>query len=66
MVMGEGQSPSIGHLLKLGEEASLKASKVNKIIEQTKSALGHWEVLADEHGVTKTNIKLIKSRIGTV
>ncbi|MBA4746000.1 MAG: type II toxin-antitoxin system HipA family toxin [Muricauda sp.] len=66
MVMGEGQSPSIGHLLKLGEEASLKESKVNEIIDQTKHALGYWETLADEHGVTKTNIKLIKSRIGTI
>ena len=66
MVMGEGQSPSMGHVLKLGQEAGLKESKVNEIIEQTKSALGHWETLANVHGVTKTNIKLIKSRIGTI
>lgn len=66
MVMGEGQSPSIGHLLKLGEEANLKESKVNEIIDQTKYALSHWEVLAQEYGVTKTNIKFIRSRIVTV
>ena len=66
MVMGEGQSPSVGHLLKLGEEAGLKESKVNEIVAQTKYALGHWEVLADKHGVAKTNIKFIQSRIGTV
>ncbi|MCR9228762.1 MAG: HipA domain-containing protein [Flavobacteriaceae bacterium] len=66
MVMGEGQSPSIGHLLKLGEEANLKQSKVNEIVEQTKYALSHWEVLAQEYGVTKTNIKFIRSRIVTV
>ncbi|MCR9228285.1 MAG: type II toxin-antitoxin system HipA family toxin [Flavobacteriaceae bacterium] len=66
MVMGEGRSPSIEDLFKLGEEASLKPSKVNEIVGQTKYALSHWEVLADEHGVTKTNTKLITSRITTV
>ena len=66
MVMGEGQSPSMDHLLKLGEEAKLKQSKVNEIFEQARYALNQWEVLANEHGVTKTNIKLIKSRMVTI
>lgn len=63
MVMGEGQSPTTGHLVQLGIEANLKRDKIDDIIEQAKYALNQWEVLAENHGVTKANIKLIKSRI---
>ncbi len=63
MVMGEGQSPSIDHLIRLGAEANLKRPKIDEIIEQTKHALHQWEDLAINYGVTKTNIKLIKSRM---
>ncbi|WP_062061186.1 type II toxin-antitoxin system HipA family toxin [Aquimarina longa] len=63
MVMGEGQSPSIDHLVRLGTEANLKSLLIDEIIEQTKDALRRWESLAINYGVTKTNIKLIKSRL---
>ena len=63
MVMGEGQTPSTEHLVKLGIEAGLKGSVIDKIIKQTKEALAQWEHLALNYGVTKTNITLIKSRI---
>ena len=60
LVMGEGQSPRIKHLEKLGKEASLSSQKINEIIEQTKDALSKWEDLANQFGVSKTNIKSIK------
>lgn len=63
MVMGEGQFPTIDHLVKLGIEAHLKRDKIDAVIQQTKNALNQWEILATNHGVTKANIKLIKSRI---
>ncbi|EKF54623.1 HipA-like protein [Galbibacter marinus] len=63
MVMGEGQTPSTDHLVQLGIVANLERNKIDAIIQQTKYALNHWEVLAANHGVTKANIKLIKSRI---
>ena len=63
MVMGEGQSPTIEHLVRLGKEANLKRSEIDDIIEQTRQALEQWENLAINYGVTKTNIKLIKSRM---
>ena len=63
MVMGEGQNPSNEHLIKLGKEANLTHSQVNPIIEQSKHALEQWETLSENHGVSKTNIKLIKSRL---
>lgn len=65
MVMGEGKSPSIAHLLKLAEEANLSQSKVREIIEQTQNALSQWEGLAAEYGVSKANRKQISSRILT-
>ena len=63
MVMGEGQNPTIEHLIKLGKEANLTRSQVDPIIEQAKHALELWETLSENHGVSKTNIKLIKSRL---
>lgn len=66
MVMGEGRVPSIEHLVQLGIEANLKRTKIDEIIEQTKEALNKWESLAANYGVTKTNSKLIKSRIANL
>lgn len=63
MVMGEGQNPSNEHLIKLGKEANLTRSQIAPIIEQSKHALEQWETLSENHGVSKTNIKLIKSRL---
>ena len=53
MVMGEGQTPSIDHLVRLGAEANLKRAKVDEIIEQTKHALHQWENLAINYGGNK-------------
>ena len=63
MVMGEGQSPTLEHLVKLGTEANLKKKKIEEIIAQTGHALSLWETLASNYGVSKTNIRLIKSRM---
>lgn len=63
MVMGEGQSPTLEHLIRLGEQANVKQVKIDEIIAQTKNALNQWEVLATNFGVSKTNSKLIKSRM---
>lgn len=63
MVMGEGQSPSSEHLIKLGKEANLTRSQIIEIVEQTKTALDQWEILAKNHGVSNANISLIKARL---
>lgn len=60
MVMGEGRTPSIQHLKRLGLEAGLRQEQISSIVEQTRSALEQWEALALNYGITKTNIKLIK------
>ncbi|MEM9339411.1 MAG: type II toxin-antitoxin system HipA family toxin [Bacteroidota bacterium] len=63
MVMGEGQSPAKEHLIQLGKEANLTLPQIDRIIEQTQEALSQWETLAKNHGVSKSNIQLIKSRL---
>lgn len=65
MVMGEGQAPSTDHLIRLGLEANLSRSEIDTIVERTKHALDQWETLSKNHGVSKANIKLIKSRLLT-
>jgi len=63
MVMGEGKTPGVEHLAKLGAEAQLPKAKVKQIIEQTKSALSGWKKLAKEYEVSKANISLIEGKM---
>jgi serine/threonine-protein kinase HipA len=63
LVMGEGQSPTTDHLVRLGTVANLSQKKINEIIERTKEALSQWESLAKQFGVLSANIKLITSRL---
>jgi len=61
--MGEGRNPTVDHLRRLGETAALKKTRVNEIIDQTREAVRDWPDLAEAHGVTRTNIKLIGERL---
>lgn len=63
-VLGEGKNPSIKHLTSLGLEVNLSKSKVNAVIDQTRTALGKWDSLASEFGVSATNRVLISKSIG--
>tara|TARA_R110000850_G_scaffold64116_3_gene144250 strand:+ start:28324 stop:29559 length:1236 start_codon:yes stop_codon:yes gene_type:complete len=63
MVLGEGKAPGTEHLLKLGRDADLAASRIQEIITQTRDALAQWSNLAKAHGVRPANIKLIEGRI---
>ena len=65
-VMGEGKSPSLSHLIKLGLEAKLPQSTIDAAIEQTRTALGRWRSLAAEFGVGKANMALIEKRIKSI
>ncbi|HTN37441.1 MAG TPA: type II toxin-antitoxin system HipA family toxin [Arachidicoccus sp.] len=63
MVMGEGNAPQLSHLLKLGIQASLPKGLIDEILNQTKQALSRWKVLASAFNVTKSNLKLIGSKL---
>jgi len=62
-VMGQGKSPGLEQLAKLGASGGLDKKLVASIIAQTQEALSQWETLATQHGVSKANIKLIASRL---
>ena len=63
-VLGEGKNPSSAHLRTLGQKAKLSDKTIAQIIESTRHALGCWRALAQQHGVNRTNIKLIADAIG--
>ena len=63
MVMGEGKNPDKTDLIRLGLEAKLTQSTINEVIEQTQSALSNWAQLAENHGVSRSNIDLIGAKI---
>lgn len=63
MVMGEGRNPTIDHLLKLADEASIKKDRAVEIIDTVKSSLSKWQTLAKQYGVHKANIDLIDKKI---
>lgn len=63
MVMGEGKTPSVDHLIKLGHEAKLSKARITEIIDKTQTALASWEALATEYGVSANNIRLIGKHI---
>jgi len=63
MVLGEGQTPTIDNLTQLGKEAGLKRNQLTEICDQTLHAISKWEKLANNYGVTTTNISLVKSRL---
>jgi serine/threonine-protein kinase HipA len=63
MVMGEGRNITLQHLSKLGSEAQLSKDFIENVIEQTRSALNKWEILAKNYGVSDSNIQLINRKI---
>jgi serine/threonine-protein kinase HipA len=63
MVLGKGKNPGIKDLSKLGQDSNLTKNRVNEILDQTRAALGKWEQLASEFGVSRVNKALISSFI---
>lgn len=66
MVMGEGKNPGIEHLIKLGNEAKIPKARINEIIEQTKSSLAAWPILARQYGVSDATVSLIAKRMNRI
>jgi serine/threonine-protein kinase HipA len=63
MVLGEGKSPGVPHLSKLGADAKLPKTTVRDIIAQTLEALAGWRSLAKAYGVRADNVKRIEARM---
>ena len=63
-VLGEGRSPDVGHLTKLGLDAKIPQETIDNIIARTKSALSRWTERAKQCGVSAGNVKRIRETIG--
>ena len=66
MVMGEGKSPSIGHLRALGRHAGINETKIEEILGRTRNLLGWWSELARVHGVSPATHDLVHTQIKRV
>ncbi len=60
MIMGEGKSPEIDHLLKLAQVGGLKKKRALEIIDEVKKAVSQWEILAKEWGVSAKSSSMIQ------
>jgi len=63
MVMGEGKSPGVDHLTRLGEDSGVQRSILTQMIQQTREAVSTWRELAGAHGVRRTTIRHIEDRL---
>lgn len=63
MLLGEGLSPTLEQLIKLGGMFKLSKQRINSIIDQTRAALNEWQGLAATCGISKANIDLINNRV---
>ncbi len=63
MVMGEGKSPTVEHLRKLGQHAGISSNRVKEIIERTQDTLTKWTQLSESHDLREATHDLVRSHI---
>ena len=54
LIAGEGRNPTDAHLHRAGETMGLESSAMRQIIDEVRTALGHWTELADAVGLSST------------
>jgi serine/threonine-protein kinase HipA len=47
----------------LGLKAKISKTRIDQIIDQTKTAISSWQSLASQYGVSKNNIRLVKNSL---
>lgn len=63
MIMGEGKTPGLSHLLELAKISNIKKEEALKIIEEVKSAVLKWSQFAKKAEVSAASTKLVQSTI---
>ncbi len=63
MIMGEGKSLKLTHILKLAEISGLTKQKALEIIDQVKCSISRWEFFAKEANVSKSSCALVKKSL---
>ena len=62
-ILGEGKNPTIEHILKIAEMASIKTKRAKEIVDEVRAAVLKWEKFADKAGVAKKSKMAIWSNI---
>ena len=62
-ILGEGKSPRKEHFLKIAKTASIAQKEAMMIYHQVKEAVGNWDKIARECGVSKKTQVLIKQSL---
>ena len=65
-VAGEGEHPRRKHLMKLAEQADLRARDAKAIIEEVRAAVAGFEKLGKELLLSKMTVKKVQSRMQAV
>jgi serine/threonine-protein kinase HipA len=63
MIMGEGKTLKLTHILKLAEIGGLTKQKALEIIDQVKCSVSRWEFFAKEANVSKSSCSLVKKSL---
>ena len=64
MVAGESQNPGVEHLLKLADHFGVKDGK--KIIDEVRSAVSDWSIIAKEYDISSETVKKIQSSFNNI
>lgn len=62
-VLGHGKDITRDHLIELGKKADMKEPDVIKVIEQTRTAIGKWGILASKYGASRQSTNLIAASL---
>jgi len=64
MIAGESQNPGVEHLLKLANHFGLKDGK--EIIDEVRSAIANWSIIAYEYDISSDTVKNIQSSLNRI
>jgi len=57
-IAGEGRNPEVMHILKVGESVGLKATDMERIIENVRESINRWDEWCDMAGIAKSKREL--------
>lgn len=66
MIIGEGKTPTLAHLLKLAKINGIKKESALRTIDEVKSAISKWRKYAKEAGVAASSLKMIQKSLSDI
>jgi len=65
-VLGHGKNITRAHFIKLGNKADIDQQEAARVIERVEIAIGKWDELASEYGVSRQSTQLISKSLASV